>query len=113
MSQKKIETSVGPSKFMGIYMAHVCVTGVNPGISLPEGCPSSEVAQALRNNNEEEMADFLHETSQLFNTFRALLTMTVSLAHGKLKISVDCHDCDELSRFTEMVESYFNDIVQA
>ena len=29
------------------------------------------------------------------------------------KISTDCRDCDELSRFTEIVESYFNDIVQA
>ena len=113
MSQKKIKISVGPSKFMGIYMTHICVTGVNPGINLPEGYPSSVVAQYLRDNNEKELADFLRETSQLFNTFRALLTMTSSLTHGELKISTDCRNCDELSRFTEMVESCFNDIVQA
>lgn len=113
MSQKKIETSIAPSMFMGIYIANICVTGVNPGISPPADSFSGEVAQALRNNNEKELADFLCKTSQLFNTFRTTLTMASSLARGMLRISIKGYDCDELRELTKMAESYFNDIVQA
>lgn len=113
MSQKKIKTSVGPSEFTGIYMANICVTGVNPGITPPTDSLTGEVAQALRNNNEKKLGDFLCETSQLFNTFRTTLTMASSLARGMLRISIKGYDCDELLELTKMVESYFNDIVQA
>lgn len=117
MSQKKIKISVGPSKFMGIYMAHICVTGVNPGINLPEGYPSSVVAQYLRDNNEKELADFLCKARQLFYATMAMtrepLTVTYELTHGRLTIRVKGYDCDELLRLTEMMKSDFNDIVQA
>lgn len=117
MSQKKIKTSVIESKSVGLYEAYIFVTGVNPKISPPADSFYGEVIQTLHNNNEKELADFLCKARQLFYATMALtgepLTVTYELTHGRLTIRVKGYDCDELSRFTEMVESYFNDIVQA
>ena len=118
MSQKKIKTSVIESKSFGLYEAYIFVTGVNPKINPPAYSFYGEVIQALRNNNEKELADFLCKAQQLFYATMFMtgepLTVTYELlTHGRLTIRVKGYDCDELLRLTEMMKSDFNDIVQA
>lgn len=117
MSQKKIKTSVIESKLIGLYEAFIFITGINPKISPPADSVYGEIIQALRNNNEKELADFLCKARQLFYATMAMtgepLTVTYELTHGRLTIRVKGYDCDELLRLTEMMKSDFNDIVQA
>lgn len=117
MSQKKIKTSVIESKLIGLYEAFIFITGINPKISPPADSVYGEIIQALRNNNEKELADFLCKAQQLFYATMAMtgepLNVTYELTHGRLTIRVKGYDCDELLRLTEMMKSDFNDIVQA